>query len=322
MSTRTVALPTGTWARVQPYIAVQELPKHLANVLPFLLGTVLAWWHGGVIDWSIFAVSLVALYFLTNGTYIANEFFDYEADRANGSRIGGADHVGVATTGGTRVLVNGLMPRRHALYMAVASFVLAVPLGLYLRYVLGTGPLTLLLGALAMFVGWFYTAPPVRACYRGLGEAFIAVAQGLVVFGAFYVQQGAHALPLLVPLAWFIALPALKIAREFPDFEGDAATGKHGLTVLFGRERMARVYAVLIALALLALLPVAGVIRGLPFLLVLLPAAFLARSMLIMGRGEWREPARLEVAAVSGFIGMLLIPMSLAAAFVLDAMLR
>jgi 1,4-dihydroxy-2-naphthoate polyprenyltransferase len=193
---------------------------------------------------------------------------------------------------------------------------------MYLQLRLGTGPLTVPLGALALFIGWYYTAPPVRASYRGLGELFIAVGQGLVIFGAYYVQQGWSVLPLLVSLPWFVALPALKILRQFPDHDADAATGKRGLTIIFGRERMALVYAVLIAAAILLFIPIAGVLRSPLLLLALAPAALLARSMLLMASGAWTDAQQLERAAVSGFTGMLLIPVALAAAFFIDTLLR
>jgi 1,4-dihydroxy-2-naphthoate octaprenyltransferase len=309
------------WARLRPWIALQELPKHLANLLPFLLGTTLAYWAAGRIDWAVFGVALLALFLLTDGTYIANEYFDYENDKLNLARIGGADAVGVTTTGGTRVLVKGLIPRRHALVAALVAFALAIPVGLYLQLGLGTGPLTIPLGLVALFIGWFYTAPPIKACYRGWGEAFIAVGQGIVIFGAYYVQQGFSTLPLVVSLPWFLALPALKIIREFPDYEADRATGKRGLTLRVGRERMVAVYDGLILLAVLAFAPAYFVIRSPAFWIVLLPAFFLLRSVRLTVAGGWRDPQRAEAGAVAGFIGMLLIPVALTLAFLGAAVL-
>lgn len=306
--------------KLAAWIALQELPKHLANLLPFALGTTLAYWKTGHIDGVITAVALLAIFLLTDGTYVSNEYFDYETDRANATRIGGEEKIGVGTTGGTRVLVRGLIPRRDALIFAVACFALAIPVGLFLQFKLETGPLTLPLGALALFIGWFYTAPPIRACYRGLGELFIAVGQGLVVFGAYYVQAGFDWLPLVVSLPWFITLPALKILRQFPDYESDKASGKRGLTVIFGRERMARVYCVLVIAGMLSFLPV---FRLLPLplsLLVLVPVALFTRSVRIMWSGRWRDAAQLEAGAVSAFGAMLLIPLSLTAAFLLAAL--
>jgi 1,4-dihydroxy-2-naphthoate octaprenyltransferase len=308
--------------RIGPWIDLQELPKHLANVLPFLLGTTVAYWHAGTIDWTVFAVALLALFLLTDATYVANEYFDYENDRLNLARIGGADTVGVTTTGGTRVLVKGLIARRHALIFAVTAFVLAIPVGLYLQLGLGTGPLTIPLGALALFIGWFYTAPPIKACYRGLGELFIAVGQGAVVFGAYYVQQGFSTLPLLASLPWFLALPALKIIREFPDYEADRATGKRGLTLRFGRERMAIVYDILISLAVTSFVPLYFTLQSPTFWVVLVPVYFLVRSVMLTTKGGWRQPQRAEAGAVAGFVGMLLIPVALTVAFLGAAALR
>ena len=323
MTTSTEPLrTTGRWARIRPWIALQELPKHLANVLPFLLGTTLAYWQSGRIDWVVFAVALLALFLLTDGTYIANEYFDYENDKLNLARIGGADTVGVTTTGGTRVLVKGLIPRRHALVAAVVAFILAIPVGLFLQFGLGTGPLTLPLGLLGLFIGWCYTAPPVKASYRGLGEVFIGVGQGLVIFGAYYVQQGFSTLPLLVSLPWFIALPALKIIREFPDYDADRATGKRGLTVRFGRARMIVLYDVLIALAVTSFVPIYFTVPSPTFWIVLLPAYFLLRSVTLTAAGGWRDPKVAASGAVYGFIGMLLIPVALTAAFLGAAALR
>ncbi|NUQ11170.1 MAG: prenyltransferase [Gemmatimonadaceae bacterium] len=311
--------PVGT---LFAWIQIQELPKHLANVLPFLLGTVLAYWAAGSINWAVFWVSFVALYFLTNGTYIGNEYFDYENDKANTTRIGGADKVGVTTTGGTRVLVKGLIPRRHALYASIGCFVLALPFGLYLQFGLHTGPLTIPLGALALFIGWFYTAPPIRASYRGLGELFIAVGQGLVIFGAYYVQQGFSALPLVASLSWFVALPALKVIREFPDYEADRTTDKRGLTIIFGRERMARVFGVMILAALLLFVPVFLMLDSLLAVLLLVPAALLGRSAFIALTGQWRDPKKTELAAVSAFTGLLLIPVTMTVVFLIAAIRR
>jgi 1,4-dihydroxy-2-naphthoate octaprenyltransferase len=308
--------------RAQPYIAIQELPKHLANLLPFMLGSTLAYWQTGTLSWPVLLVALLATFLLTDGTYVGNEYFDYENDKANSTRIGGDEKIGVGTTGGTRVLVRGLIPRKHALYMAVASFALAVPVGLYLRYGLHTGPLTIPLGVLGILVGWFYTAPPIKACYRGLGEVFIAVAQGIVVFGAYYVQAGFSWTPIIVSLPWFIALPALKILREFPDYEADRATGKRGLTVIFGRERMAYVYSALIVLALLAFVPVMMLLNSKVAVVVSIPIVLFAYSISIIATGQWRDAKRLESAAVTAFIAMLTIPTALAFAFLFDALTR
>lgn len=93
----------GLWTRVAPWLAIQALPKHLANILPFALGTALAYWQSGRVDWIVFGLALVALLLLTDGTYIASEYFAYGNDRLNLRRIG----------------------------RAIVAFALAIPVGLF-----------------------------------------------------------------------------------------------------------------------------------------------------------------------------------------------
>jgi len=54
---------------------------------------------------------------------------------------------------------------------------------------------------------------------------------------------------------------------------------------------------------------------------VLLPAYFLLRSVRLTVAGGWSVPGRLEAGAAAGFIGMLLIPLALTAAFLGAALL-
>jgi 1,4-dihydroxy-2-naphthoate octaprenyltransferase len=94
--------------------------------------------------------------------------------------------------------------------------------------------------ALAMLVlAWEYSAPPLRLCASGAGELDTAiVVTGLVPWLGFHLQApdltGAHMLVLaLVPCA--LLQIAMLLAIEFPDAEGDAATGKRTLVVRLAR---------------------------------------------------------------------------------------
>ena len=100
-------------------------------------------------------------------THYANDYFDFEADRANRART--------RWSGGSGVLARGELPRSVAL---VTAFVLAV-VGLVLTG-LGPGPVAPV--GVAMFVfSWIYSAPPFRLHSRGLGELDVAlVVTGLV----------------------------------------------------------------------------------------------------------------------------------------------
>jgi 1,4-dihydroxy-2-naphthoate octaprenyltransferase len=76
-------------ATLKAWIGVQKLPRHAVDVFSYLLGSVLAWYHTGVFHWGIFAVGLMAAFFIANGIYLTNEAQDYESDKRNTERIGG-----------------------------------------------------------------------------------------------------------------------------------------------------------------------------------------------------------------------------------------
>jgi 1,4-dihydroxy-2-naphthoate octaprenyltransferase len=201
-------------------------------------------------------------------THYANDYFDYDADVANATPT--------KWSGGSRVLPEGLLPRRVALIAAVvlAGIGIAMMIGLTAH---GTGSLTAPTLALVLVLAWEYSAPPLRLCARGLGELDTAiVVTVLVPWLGFYVQApsmaGAGALALtIVPLA--LLQFAMLIAIEFPDEAGDVAAGKRTLVVRLGAARAAKLYAAITAAAFVW--PLLALALGLPArvaLLMLVPA--------------------------------------------------
>ena len=125
--------------------------------------------------------------------------------------------------------------------------------------------------AMAPFLGYMprilaalllvHTAPPVRLCARkGLGELAVALAFGpLVVIGAYYVQVQTVSLGAAlagIPVGLLVA--AILYINEFPDYEGDKATGKNNLVVVLGRSRARWGYIALLVAAYGLLLAGAG----------------------------------------------------------------
>lgn len=297
------------------WIRIQELHKHPTILLPFLLGTAIAWSEAGAIDWRVFAISLVITYFITNGAFMSNEYFDYETDRINIGRIGG-DRVGVTTTGGTRVLVEGLLSGKQVLTASILFFIAAIPLGVILQFYFDTGILTIPLGIFGILMGLFYTAPPLRASYNGFSALFMAIGFTIPVFAGYYIYQGFSWLPLIVALPWTVAVPAMKIIREFPDYEADKSANKRTLVVRFGKDKMAPVYILLTLCSLILFIPVIFITQEIAVLLLLLPAFFLLRSVIPMIKGTWRDKEGLDAICKNGFIGMLFILVALLGIFI------
>lgn len=193
------------------------------------------------------------------------------------------------------MLVRGDLPPSVALYAAAAFAAIAMASALILALRLRTGPATLPLLGLSLFLAWAYSAPPLRLLSRGLGEVAAALAVGLLapLVGS-YLQAGAIEPPNLlaaVPLGLIAFTMVLAVA--FPDAEGDASVGKGTLAVRLGGTRAARLHNAALVSAYLALLPLAAL--GLPKVIAvatLATAPLAGVQIWSLHRGAWSDPRR------------------------------
>jgi 1,4-dihydroxy-2-naphthoate octaprenyltransferase len=271
----------------------------------FALGAVIAALAGHPIDRARYALGQAAVTAFQLMTHYANDYFDYDADRANATPT--------KWSGGSRVLANAELPRHVALVAALVLAALGLGVTAMIARVAG-GPSVLVLLAIAA-LAWGYSAPPVRLCATGLGELDTAiVVTGLVPLLGFVLQASDAA--GLATLGLAIATPALLqiamlVAIEFPDAAGDAATGKRTLVVRLGAPRAARLYMAVTAAAYLWL-PVAFAL-GLPGRVAVcaaLPAPIAAWRIVRVAAGEHRDPAAYERLTL--FAVALLVVTSLA----------
>jgi len=144
-------------------------------------------------------------------------------------------------------------------------------------------PGLLWIGAAAVFVGWAYTAPPLRLAYRPLGELASGIPMGIGIVWGTAAAQAQH-----VPAAvWWAGIPmalltaAILHANNGRDRLHDKLVGKRTLaTYLSPRGVVLEFRALLIALPVVI---VAGLItRGLPLwcALALIPGAIAVRRAL------------------------------------------
>ena len=220
------------------------------------LGAAIAAAAGHAIDVRRYVLGQIAVTAFQLMTHYANDYFDYDADRANTTPT--------RWSGGSRMLPDGELPREVALIAALALAAIGCAAAIAITAFAGARAGATL--ALVLVLAWEYSAPPLRLCASGLGEVTTAiVVTVLVPWLAFSLQapdlRGASWLALsIVPLA--LLQFAMLVGIEFPDAAGDAATGKRTLVVRLGAPRAARLYATATAAAFMWL-PIATVL-GLP----------------------------------------------------------
>jgi 1,4-dihydroxy-2-naphthoate octaprenyltransferase len=222
------------------WLALFRLGATARGVLPFLLGGIIAWSQGVPIDGMVLLLSSLAVFCIMLMTFLLNEYYDYTTDIAN------KDYHRLS--GGSRVLPQGLIPRRHAIITAYVFLVLAASIGLSLHLYYRTGPLTIPLGAAAIFIGYFYTAGPFRLSYHGVGEIAIAFTCGwLATITGYYLQAGRlDAVATLASLPGAFSVFLVILINEIPDIKSDRLSGKNNLVVKLGREKAGVLYAILL----------------------------------------------------------------------------
>src|SRR4029077_12610806 len=190
------------------------------------------------------------------GVNVANDVFDTTS---------GADAANVTPTqfsGGSRVILYGLVSLRGMVWLSVGFFAGAIALGLYMAVARRVWAL-FWIGVAGVFVGVEYTAPPLRLVHRGLGEIAVALGFGpIMTVGAYYVEAQRfswEALYASLPVGILIAL--VLYVNEIPDRRGDARAGKRTLPVRLTRETVIAGYggAVALAFALIAVGAVVGI---------------------------------------------------------------
>jgi 1,4-dihydroxy-2-naphthoate polyprenyltransferase len=249
------------------FLRATRLPFLSATVVPVGLGTAIAA-HDGAWHWWLFLLTLFGAAFVHLGLNVANDVFD---------TMSGADAANTTPTqfsGGSRVILYGLMSRRQMALLSTGFYAAAIGIGLFLAVDRGFWPL-LWLGVSGVAISIAYTAPPFRLIHRGLGEVAVGAGFGpIMLLGAQYVQAQRvtwEAGFASIPVAILIAL--VLYANEVPDRPGDAAAGKRTLPVRLSKHAVILSYetAVFVAFGLIA----GGAISGLlvrPALLALLAA--------------------------------------------------
>ena len=241
-------------------------------------------------------------------TYYLGEWNDLEGDRLNKNFN--------QFSGGSRVLVEGLVPPWVSLLLGYGCFIGAILVGLYIYLQYRTGPWTLFLGGIGIFFGFFYSNKPFRWSHRGLGEALIGFCYGwLPIATGFYLFAGffsSWVLLFSIPIS--LSVFNVILINEFPDEDADRSVGKKTLVVRFGKERIGDLYmgcSILTAFSFIKLVLVSGQTPFWLFLLSGIPVFFILWNLIQILQGGFHQSQKLEILCrntllVNLSIGMIL----------------
>lgn len=205
----------------------------------------------GVFGNPLFWLGYLCLFLVEVATVLINEVVDFESDRNN--------RFFSTFTGGSRVLVEGLLSPIELRVGIAVALLASLPAAVLLLFMTPANPsaVVLVMGTMAI-LAMGYTAPPLKLCYRGLGELDVAVTHSIGVILCGYVLLGGawnDSLPWLLSVPLLLAiLPSITLSG-IPDLEADAAASKRTLVVRLGQRG-----ALMLALGLTVLAAGAAVI--------------------------------------------------------------
>lgn len=159
----------------------------------------------------------------------SNEYFDFDADRLT---------IPTFFSGGSKVLRNNHNLKIFSKCISILLTIVSIMLSVLFVLVFKSSVRIINLAIFANLLGWFYSAPPLKFSYRGLGEITITLIIGIIlpVAGSITVSDSLNKeiTVILMPLLLYTAI--LSIAVEIPDYEADRISGKNNLVSVYGRK--------------------------------------------------------------------------------------
>ena len=297
------------------YLAATRPAFLSVTLLGCLIGLASARFSGVSID---AAKALLTLFFALvahAGVNVVNDYYDAlsGADAGNTARL-------FPFTGGSRFIQNGVLTQRETALFGYALLASVIPPGLWLAGHSAAG--LLLIGLAGLFIGWAYSAPPLKLMCRGVGELAIVAAWLLVTVGSDFVQRGAFAgLPAVAGLPFALLVANILYINQFPDRLGDAGAGKRTLVVRLGplRARWGYLVIALLAYGSTVMAIILGALPGLTATsLLALPLSLLATRQLFH---DASQPAELAPAIKLTILAANLFGLLLAAALTITALI-
>ena len=210
----------------------------------------------GPINWLYFALAVIGLVIAHAANNLSNDFFDLQEglDTKEYPRALYAPHP----------VLSGLTTQGKLRTAFLTLTVIDAIIALFLATV--RGPLVLGFAAAGLFISLFYTAPPLKLKYRGLGELGVFLVWGpLMIGGTYFIAAGnlpAWVWAACVPYA--LAVTTVIMGKHLDKFPYDQPRGVRTLAVLLGepatnrliRGLMVLFYVVCVALVLAGVLSV------------------------------------------------------------------
>jgi 1,4-dihydroxy-2-naphthoate octaprenyltransferase len=284
-------------ASLKVWLRASQAQSFIVSVVPVLIGAAVAANVGASLSVPLLLLTILGVLCIHAATNMSNDYIDFKTGVDNQP-----PEIISPFTAGSRVLPEKLVTAEAHRRVWVALYAVGAAVGAYLAYTVPGGWVILLLGASMGLLSFFYTYPPLKLQYHGLGEALVGVIFGPVLaFGAFYVQAARFDWqPLIVSVPFGLFVAAFLLVNEMPEWQTDPKGGKVTVPARVGLKASMRIYAVLMVSGYVWLVgAVAMRLLPLPALLGLLSLPLAVRAISILRRHYAEFPKHLPANAAT-----------------------
>jgi 1,4-dihydroxy-2-naphthoate octaprenyltransferase len=271
-----VNIPIKFTTKIIKGIAITRGGFTLASILPMMIVAYILSFYNilNLLNAFISILGVICLHIFSN---LYNDFFDvsYGSDEENKEyfNVGSKSLIlrGAQISGGSRAIELGLTTLKKTSSLGNIMLFLSIICLLILSFnsyiITGSSSnvfMMSLIAASGVFLGFFYTAKPLRLSARkGLGELTIFLAFGpLLTLGSMFSMSNIS-IDLnssIIQTIFFIGIPLgllttnILFINQFPDYESDKKTGKTNLVVIFGKKISRWIYLISNALIFVTLI--------------------------------------------------------------------
>ena len=271
-----VNIPIKFTTKIIKGIAITRGGFTLASILPMMIVAYILSFYNilNLLNAFISILGVICLHIFSN---LYNDFFDvsYGSDEENKEyfNVGSKSLIlrGAQISGGSRAIELGLTTLKKTSSLGNIMLFLSIICLLILSFnsyiITGSSSnvfMMSLIAASGVFLGFFYTAKPLRLSARkGLGELTIFLAFGpLLTLGSMFSMSNIS-IDLnssIIQTIIFIGIPLgllttnILFINQFPDYESDKKTGKTNLVVIFGKKISRWIYLISNALIFVTLI--------------------------------------------------------------------
>lgn len=244
------------------YFAATRPAFITASLMAALLGLSVAWHAALDFDVTLAVVTVLFALLAHAGVNVLNDYYD----ALNGTDAQNVERI-FPFTGGSRFIQNGVLTLAQTRNFGFALLAGVALAGLWLMS--RSAPQLIYVGMVGLFIGWAYSATPLKLNSRGWGELCVTTGILSITVGTYFVQSRSYdAVPFVAGLSYALLTMNLLYINQFPDRTADTAAGKLHWVARLDVEYARWGYVLIVALAYLWLL-LSVALGGLPLLSLL-----------------------------------------------------